>query len=111
MNPRYLQALAVIGLVLLPVSLAVADEKEFELEYENGAFEPDTLKLPAGEKIKLEIENEGKEPLVFFVYALDAELSVPPDSEREIYLGPIDTGDYEFENRLDEKARGALKVE
>jgi high-affinity iron transporter len=85
---------------------------EYEIELENGKFSPSVLRVPSGKKFKLEVENEDSEgTLEFSIPSLGFELAVTPGQEYESYLGPLDAGEYPFEDALDSSRKGILKVE
>ena len=87
-----------------------ASEIEYEIEFENNQFSPTQLVVPAGSKFELEVENEGSEEIAFSIPELGFEIAVPAGAEREAYLGPLEPGDYAFEDALDSSRKGVLRV-
>jgi len=73
-----------------------ADSAEYRLVIKNHHFEPANLVLPAGQKIKLVIENQDPTPEEFESHQLNREKIVPANGKTTIYLGPLDPGSYPF---------------
>ena len=94
---------------LLAVSTAVADDAVFKLTIRNHRFEPTELVVPAGQKIKLEIENQDATPEEFESYELNREKVVPAKATVVIFVGPLKPGRYPFFGEFNkESAKGEL---
>ena len=59
-------------------------------------FEPAQLKIPAGQKIKLIIDNQDPTPEEFESYELNREKVVAGGKKIVIYLGPLKPGTYKY---------------
>ncbi len=59
-------------------------------------FDPETVEVPAGKKLKLLIRNQDPTPEEFESYSLNREKIIPGNSEGVVYIGPLDPGTYEF---------------
>jgi len=82
---------------ILTSLLAQADElKIFKLTTKNGTFAPLVLEVPANEKFKLLITNEGSEAEEFESYELNREKVVEPGQTITVYLGPLSPGEYGY---------------
>lgn len=83
--------------LLLALAGAVhADSSEYRLVIKDHRFEPTTLTLPAGRKVKLVIENQDPTPEEFESHPLNREKVIPGNSKTFIYIGPLDPGVYPF---------------
>ncbi len=59
-------------------------------------FEPATLDLPAGRKVKLVIENQDDTAEEFESYDLNREKVVGPSGKISLFVGPLRAGTYKF---------------
>jgi len=94
MKSSFLIAPAVLILAL--ATAAHADLAEYRLVIKNHRFEPSTLALPAGRKIKLIIENQDPTPEEFESHPLNREKIIPGNSKAVVFLGPLEPGNYPF---------------
>jgi len=94
MNPASLTLS--IALMFAFMSPAHAETVEYRLVIKNHRFEPAALEIPAGQKIKLIIENQDPTPEEFESHQLNREKIVPANGKTSIYLGPLDPGSYPF---------------
>jgi plastocyanin len=96
-------------LLLLVSAVAMAEVPVFELVIENNRFQPATLEVPAGQKVKLRVMNRDPAPEEFESYDLNREKIVTGNSEILIYVGPLDAGEYSFYGEFhQETAQGKL---
>lgn len=99
---------AVIG-VAGPVQ---AGEPELRLVLKDHVFVPAEITAPAGQKLKLVIENQDPTPEEFESYALNREKIVPGGGRIVVYVGPLKPGRYEFFGEFNARtARGWLVVQ
>lgn len=73
-----------------------------------GGFEPTTLEVPAGQKVKVTVRNEGATEAEFESYTLKREEKIAPGAATEIFVGPLDAGSYEFFDDNNPEAKGTL---
>jgi hypothetical protein len=105
-----LLAVAVLGaLTGVP---AQAETPEFTLVIESHRFIPAELKVPAGQKFRLLVENRDPTAEEFESYDFNREKIVPGKGRIALFVGPLKPGRYEFfgEFNLD-TARGFLIAE
>jgi hypothetical protein len=99
-----------LGLTTLS-STSTAGEPEFGLVIEQHRFAPAELVVPAGQKLRLVIENKDSTPEEFESYELNREKIVAPGSKITVFVGPLKPGRYEFFGDFNPKtARGWLVV-
>jgi plastocyanin len=97
------------GLLLLASTAVMAEVPVFELIIENNRFQPETLEVPAGQKVKLRVINRDPAPEEFESYDLNREKIVTGNSEIMIYVGPLEAGEYGFYGEFhQETAQGKL---
>jgi hypothetical protein len=65
--------------------------------------------VPAGQKLRLVVENQDPTPEEFESYALNREKVVPGHGRIVVYVGPLEPGMYEFFGEFNmAAARGRL---
>lgn len=88
---------------------AFAADLEVKLVIENHRFQPETVNVPAGQKIKLVIENRDATPEEFESHPLNREKVIPAKSSASVYIGPLAAGSYPFIGEFNEKtAKGVI---
>lgn len=86
---------AVLFAVLAAPALA-AEPLEIKLAIQDHKFEPAELKVPAGQKVKLLIENRDDTAEEFESHELNREKIVGPRATITVYIGPLEPGRYPF---------------
>lgn len=109
--PSYIGFIPILLILLVPVRVLGADG-EFSLVIQDHRFQPAELKLPAGKKIKLIIENRDATPEEFESHSLNREKVIAGRSSASIFIGPLDPGRYPFIGEFNEKtAQGVIVVQ
>jgi len=85
---------------LLAVGAASAADPAFKLTLRDHRFEPAELVVPAGQKIKLEVENQDATPEEFESYELNREKVVPAKATIVISCGAIEARPLSLFRRL-----------
>ena len=102
-------AFAALIVTSLPcVSPAAAQESTFNLTIHDSKFEPSTLQIPAGKKIKISIRNARTKPAEFESHDLNREKVIPPGTTATIYVGPLSAGTYGFFDDFNQSVRGQI---
>jgi len=98
---------AIVGLVLTaPLALAAED---YLLTIKDHRFEPTTLTVPAGKKVKLTVKNLDATPEEFESHELNREKIVPGGGTVSIFIGPLKAGEYPFFGEFHEDtAKGVI---
>ena len=97
---------------LLSAGAAVAQDAEARLVIREHKFEPAELKVPAGKKIKLVIENQDATAEEFESYELNREKVVPAKGTVSVFVGPLKPGRYPFFGDFNkDSAKGVLIAE
>ncbi len=104
------KALALAALAFSASLAAVAaGEPEFALVIENHKFTPDRIEVPAGKKVKINIENKDATAEEFESHDLKVEKVIPGKKSAVVFVGPLKAGEYKFVGEFNEKtAKGVL---
>lgn len=87
-------------------------EPEISIVIEGHRFTPPEVAAPAGQKLRLIVENRDRTPEEFESYALNREKIVAPGAKIVVYVGPLKAGRYEFFGDFNPAtARGWLVVQ
>ena len=82
---------------LLAAPLAHAqDEASFKLVARDGRFTPPDLEVPANQRLRIEISNEGKTPIEFESKSLRQEKVIAPGAKATVVISPLKPGSYTF---------------
>jgi len=100
---------ASVALAALAVSAAQAAAPEFTLVIKDHKFTPTELAVPAGQKIRLVVENQDPTPEEFESYTLNREKVVAGNGRIVLFVGPLEPGKYEYFGEFNQAtARGWL---
>jgi plastocyanin len=93
-------------------SIAQAAEPEFTLTIKDHKFDPAEIKVPAGQKIKLIVNNQDATAEEFESHSLKREKVIGPKSKATITIGPLKPGKYPFVGEFHEAtAKGVVIAE
>jgi len=92
---KYIAALVFMGVLLLSSVTAQAVE-EYTLTIRDHHFIPETLNIPADQKVKIIIVNEDSTPEEFESYALNREKIIRGGGKGIVFIGPLKPGTYPF---------------
>jgi plastocyanin len=85
---------------------------EANLTIKEHRFEPAELKVPAGKKIKLIIDNQDASAEEFESHELNREKVIPGNSRASVFIGPLKPGKYPFYGEFHEStAKGVVIAE
>ncbi len=87
--------MAAVLSVTAPVA-AAEDLLAVPLTAKNGRFYPETLEVPAGQRFKVVITNEGPGPEEFESLELRKETVLAPGVTRAVVFAPLKPGTYKF---------------
>jgi hypothetical protein len=72
-------------------------------------FTPETLEVPAGQKLKIRVVNQDPTPEEFESYELNREKIIAGNSEAVIFINPLKAGTYPFFGEFNmDTAKGQL---
>lgn len=87
---------AIFTLFLLFPLFAQATDDAYSIQIKDHRFIPEKLEIPAGKKIKLQIENLDTTPEEFESHALNREKVIAGNSKASVYIGPLAEGNYVY---------------
>lgn len=94
--------------MLLP-AVSFAEDGVYSLIIKDHRFEPAEITIPAGKKIKLQIDNQDATPEEFESHSLNREKVIKGKSKATINIGPLKPGSYKFEGEFNPKtAQGVI---
>jgi len=107
----FMRRLLVLSLGLVP-GLALAADPEFTITIQEHRFQPAELRVPAGKKIKLIVDNRDAAAEEFESHELNREKVIPARSKATLFVGPLNPGRYPFVGEYHEKtAKGVIIAE
>jgi len=99
-----------IALLLCPL-FALASQ-EIVLTIKDHKFSPAELRVPAGQKVKLVIDNQDATPEEFESTELNREKIIAPKSKASLWIGPLKPGKYPFMGEFNQAtAQGVIIAE
>ena len=102
--------LLLAALALAGTTALAADPAPFSLVIENHKFTPDRIEVPAGQKVKLVIENRDDSAEEFDSGDLRTEKVIPPKSKGTVFIGPLKPGEYKFMGEFHAKTAQGVVV-
>ena len=104
-------AIVLLGAIAFPAAHAT-EVPEVRLVIKDHRFAPSELKVPAGQKVKLVIENQDATAEEFESYELNREKVVTGNATITVFVGPLEKGRYPFFGDFhQESAKGVLVVD
>ncbi|PIR37774.1 MAG: hypothetical protein COV35_08360 [Alphaproteobacteria bacterium CG11_big_fil_rev_8_21_14_0_20_39_49] len=98
--------------VLFSANIASAEIKEFKIIIKDHLFIPAETKIPAGEKVKLVIDNQDSSPEEFESHDLNREKIISGNSQAIVFVGPVEAGSYKYFGEFNEAtAQGVIIAE
>jgi hypothetical protein len=93
------QLAAIVGAAVIASFAFCAQAEEltvFKLVARDGSFEPLKLEVPAGQRFKIEISNEGKGPMEFESRDLKQEKVLASGAKSSVVINGLKPGSYVF---------------
>jgi hypothetical protein len=81
---------------VLPTAVAVLAAEAVTLTIKNHQFVPSEVSVPAGERFRIEVENQDSTPAEFESADLRVEKIVVPGGKITVMAGPLKPGIYKF---------------
>ena len=105
---KWQAALVALSLSFAMTSAHAQDVVTVSLVAKDGKFEPATIEVPAGKRIKIEVSNEGKSPIEFESKALKFEKVLAPGAKSSVVVNPLKPGEYGFFDEFHPEAKGKI---
>ncbi|MCB1680933.1 MAG: cupredoxin domain-containing protein [Rhodospirillales bacterium] len=101
----FLASLAVFPLFSSPAFA----EGDITIVLKDHKFEPSTVEVPAGERVKLIIDNQDPTPEEFESHELKREKVIKGNGQGVVMIGPLEEGSYAFVGEFNEEtAKGVI---
>jgi plastocyanin len=101
-----------LALIAALPSLSFAADNEIAIIIKDHKFSPSEVRVPAGQKVKLVIENQDATPEEFESHELNREKIIAPRSKAAIWIGPLKPGKYPFMGEFNQAtAKGVVIAE
>lgn len=92
-----------------PASIALAADDAYTLTIKDHQFQPETIEVPAGKRVKLTVINKDATPEEFESHELHVEKIVSGGNSISVFVGPLKAGSYSFFGEMHEDtAKGTL---
>lgn len=89
-----------------------ASAADLLLVIENHKFTPEQLRVPAGRRVKIVVDNQDPTAEEFESFELNREKVIPGKSKAIIWIGPLKPGHYPFMGEFNAaSARGTVIAE
>jgi plastocyanin len=99
-----------LALTLSPLFAFSAEEVTITIK--DHKFTPAEVRIPAGQKVKLVIDNQDATPEEFESAELNREKIIAGKSKGSVYVGPLKAGKYPFVGEFNQAtARGLIIAE
>ena len=102
------RGIAAAAISISMFATAIAQEASHSITIRDGKFEPSTLNVAAGIKIKLTITNATKKSAEFESAQLNREKVIAAGSSGTIYIGPLAPGTYPFFDDFNKSTTGQI---
>lgn len=100
-----------LTLAFVPL-LGTAADLEVTIVIKDHRFAPSEVKVPAGQKVKLIVDNQDATPEEFESHELNREKVIAAKSKGTIFIGPLKPGRYTFIGEFNEAtAKGVVIAE
>jgi plastocyanin len=93
---RPIAAVLVMGTAMSFGSTSARAAEDFSLVIKDHQFSPAELTIPAGQKVKVHIDNQDSTPEEFESHDLNREKVIPGKGQGVVFLGPLEAGTYEY---------------
>ena len=104
----FLKRVSAVLLVASAFAVCAQDVVTVSLVVKDGNFDPATIEVPAGKRIKIEVSNEGKAPIEFESKALKFEKVLGPGAKSSVVINPLKAGEYAFFDEFHPDAKGKI---
>ena len=89
-------------------NVSAAEQVDYTLEMKNGTFSPAVLEVPANEKIHLTVKNSEAVQTEFESYKLNQEQKIESGKTADMFIGPLEPGEYPVFDDNNPDAKGSV---
>lgn len=87
---------ALCAALLIVTALPAGAAETFTIVIKDHKFTPETLEVPAGERVKLIVDNQDSTPEEFESHDLMREKIINGNSKGTVFIGPLEPGTYSY---------------
>jgi hypothetical protein len=102
------KSLLAVALALFSLGALAEDMPVFKLVARDGAFAPKTIEVPANQRFKIEIANEGKTPIEFESRDLKQEKVLAGGAKSYVVINRLKPGTYVFFDDYNPSSKGEI---
>ena len=111
MTRIFFEVILRLSLIFILVSPAYAAAADYRIVIKDHRFDPAELVVPAGQKVKIWVENQDASAEEFESYALNREKVVAGHGKAAIFIGPLKPGTYKYFGEFNQAtAQGVIVV-
>jgi plastocyanin domain-containing protein len=92
----YIRAITLISLLFVFAGGSSAETPVYEIIIKDHKFDPEEIKVPAGQKVKLRVHNQDPTPEEFESHDMGREKIIGGGKKATIFVGPLEPGKYHF---------------
>ena len=93
---RLLRPAAAVLVAMLATAAFAQDVPMFKLVARDGKFEPATLEVPAGKRVRIEVSNQNAKAIEFESEDLKQEKVIAPGKTAVVTLNALKPGEYKY---------------
>lgn len=86
----------IMALIVVFAANSANAAEDIILTIKDHKFSPADFEVPAGEKVKIIVDNQDPTPEEFESYDLHREKIIQGNSKAPIFIGPLEAGKYEY---------------
>ena len=107
---RLTRFLAALALTVAAPAVLAADAAPTLITLQDDGVVPQTLTVPAGERVKLQIKNARSKPAEFESAELNREKVVPAGATLDLWIGPLKPGKYPYIDEFNPPVSGWIEA-
>ena len=100
---RLIRPAAAVLVAMLATAAFAQDVPLFKLVARDGKFEPATLEVPAGKRVRIEVSNQNAKAIEFESKDLKQEKVIAPGKKAVLTINALKAGEYRFVDEFHEK--------
>lgn len=108
MNIKTIPLLVAVILTASYFPAHAMEQEEYTLDMKNGSFDPPALEVPAHQKIHLNVKNDEASQTEFESYSLNQEQKIESGKTTDMYIGPLEPGEYPVFDDNNPDAKGSI---
>ena len=99
---RLIRPAAAVLVAMLATAAFAQDAPLFKLVARDGKFEPATLEVPAGKRVRIEVSNQNAKAIEFESKDLKQEKVIAPGAKATVTINALKPGEYKFFDEFNE---------